>query len=90
LPIPDLNSAARLRRIVRYTVALLGGVIAGSRAVSAVQSWQRYREWGSRDPSAADAYLTFAANDLIVVVLSVSLAALVWWLLRPKPSTGSL
>ena len=68
---------------MRYGVALLGGFIAGSRAVTSVQSWQRYREWVNRDPSAADAYLNFAFGDAVVVMLSVSLAGLVWWLLRP-------
>ncbi|HET6778081.1 MAG TPA: hypothetical protein VFH26_04285 [Gemmatimonadales bacterium] len=84
-----MNSVIWLRVIIRYGVVLLGAVIAGSRAVTSVQSWQRYREWAGRDPSAADAYLNFAASDAVVVVLSVSLAGLVWWLLRPKSPQAS-
>lgn len=79
-----MNTAIRFRGIVRYGVVLLGGFIAGSRAITSVQSWQRYREWVNRDPSAADAYLDFAFGDAVVVMLSVSLGGLVWWLLRPK------
>jgi hypothetical protein len=67
--------------MVRYGVALLAGIIAGSRGVSAVQSWQQYRMLHEGDPSGADAYLTFAQVDAAIAVVSLCLAGLLWWLL---------
>ena len=71
-----------IRSIVRYGVVLLAGAIAGVRIVGAAQAWQQYLSWRERDPSGADAYLTFAQVDAGIVVVSISLAGLVWWLLR--------
>ena len=76
---------ASIRNTLRYSIALLGGIIAGVAAVTAIESWLKYRTWVGRDPSAADAYLTFAATNSAVVVLSLALAWLLWWLLRPSP-----
>ena len=79
---------ASIRNILRYAFALLGGMIAGVSAITAVQAWQKYRIWRGRDPSAADAYLSFATANSAVVVLSVALAWLLWWLLQqrsPRP-----
>jgi hypothetical protein len=71
------------RHILRYGVVLLAGLLAGMRGVSAVQAWQEYLSWRVRDPSGADAFLSFAKADATIAVLGISLAALVWWLLRP-------
>ena len=80
---------ASIRNILRYSIALLGGIIAGVGAVTAIESWQHYRIWTGRDASTADAYLSFAATNLAVVVISLALAWLVWWLLRPgSPPRG--
>ena len=70
-----------IRTTVRYGVALLAGVIAGGRGVGAMQSWQQYRALKARDPSAADAYLTFVQVDAAIAVVSLCLAGLLWWLL---------
>ena len=79
-----------MRHIVRYGIVLLAGALAGVRIVSAAQAWQQYLSWRERDPSGADAYLTFAQVDAAIVVISVSLAGLVWWLLRsPAPTPRS-
>lgn len=72
----------QLRHIVRYAVVLLAGALAGVRIVGAAQAWQQYLSWRERDPSGAAAYLTFAQVDVAIVVVAVSLAGLVWWLLR--------
>ena len=69
---------------VRYVVVLLTGFIAGSRSVDAVRSWQEWHTWAARDPSGAEAYRTFFLVNLSVALLSLSIAGLVWWLLRPK------
>jgi hypothetical protein len=71
-----------MRHIARYAVVLLAAALAGVRIVSATQAWQQYLSWRERDPSGADAYLTFAQVDAAIVVISISLAGLVWWLLR--------
>jgi len=73
-----------IRNILRYAIVLLGGSVAGVAGVAAIESWQQYRLWTGRDSSAAEAYLSFAANNSAVVVLSVALAGLLWWLLRPR------
>lgn len=71
------------REVARYAVVLVGGIFAGTRVVGAVNAWQQYHIWSERDPSGAEAYLTFAGVNAVVAGLSVALAGLVWWLLRP-------
>jgi hypothetical protein len=82
-----MNPPVQMRRIARYAVVLLAGALAGVRMVSAAQAWQQYLSWRERDPSGADAFLTFAQVDAAIVVVAISLAGLVWWLLRsPAPA----
>jgi hypothetical protein len=76
--------APSLRRLARYGTVLLAGFLAGSRCVSAWASLQQYREWRERDPSGAEASLTFAQVDLAIAGLCLAIAGLVWWLLRPR------
>lgn len=74
---------------VRYLIVLLTGFLAGSRAVDAVQAW---KEWHSRlatDPSDAGNYHSYFLVDLAVAAVSLLIAALVWWLLRPKAEGSS-
>lgn len=72
------------RNILRYGTVLLAGIIAGSRIVSAYVALQQWREWRGRDPSLADASLTFAEFDLMVAGLLLIGAGLIWWLARPR------
>jgi hypothetical protein len=72
----------QMRQIVRFAVVLLAGALAGVRIVSAAQAWQQYLSWRERDPSGAAAYLTFAEIDVAIVVVAITLAGLIWWLLR--------
>lgn len=72
------------RRLLRYGIVLVAGIVAGYRCVSAWVAWQQYREWRERDPSGAEAMLTFAQVDLVVAALCLAIAALLWWLLRPR------
>ena len=74
-----------VKTVARYATVVLAGIVAGSKTVSAFQGWQQYRLWRLRDPSGADASLTFAQLELAMAGLSLTIAALVWWLLRPKP-----
>lgn len=69
---------------LRYLVVLVTGFIAGSRAVDAVGSWREWHMWATRDPSEADAYRTFFVADATITALSLAIAGLVWWLLRPQ------
>jgi hypothetical protein len=73
-----------LRNTCRYAVVLFAGIFAGSRAVSAYAAWRQWREWRDRDPSGAEASLTFAQVDLAVAVLCLGIGWLIWWLLRPR------
>jgi hypothetical protein len=75
-------------QLVRYLVVLVTGFLAGSRAVDAVRLWNEWQSQRATDPSAADAYYTFFLVDLAVAALSLAIAGLVWWLLRPR-SEGS-
>jgi hypothetical protein len=72
--------------IVRYAVVLLTGIIAGGRTVDALQAWREWHRVATSDPSAADAFRTFFLVDLAAAILSLGIAALVWWLLRPRPA----
>jgi hypothetical protein len=73
-------------QVIRYLVVLVTGFIAGSRSVDAARSWQEWHSWVAQDPSGAQAYRTFFLVNLAVALLSLSIAGLVWWLLRPQPS----
>lgn len=76
---------ATVAQIARYLAVLGGGFIVGGRIVSAIHGWREWHAWAERDPSGADAYRTFFMVDLGVIVLTVALAGLVWWLLSPRP-----
>jgi hypothetical protein len=77
-------------QLVRYLVVLVTGFLAGSRTVDAVQAWQEWHGLAEADPSAADAYHTFFLVDLAVAALSLTIAGLVWWLLRPQARESSV
>jgi hypothetical protein len=68
---------------VRYLVVLAAGFVAGSRVVDAVRSWQEWHQWMSRDPATAGEYRNFFMVSATVSGLSLAIAILVWWLLRP-------
>jgi hypothetical protein len=72
-----------VRAWARTGVVLAGGFVAGSRVVGALEAWQGWRALAVSDPSAADLYRTTAWIDLGIAVVSVALAGLVRWLLRP-------
>jgi hypothetical protein len=82
-------STSNLARTVRYLVVLVAGLIAGSRTVQAAHSWQEWHAWAGRDPSGADAYRTFFLVNTAVALLSVAIAGLVWWLLKPCKTSGT-
>jgi ABC-type sulfate transport system permease component len=73
-----------MQQAIRYAVVLLTAFIAGSRTVDAAQSWNEWQSWTMRDPSAAEAYRTFFLMSAATAVVSLAIAGLVWWLLRPK------
>ena len=77
-------------QLVRYLVVLVTGFVAGSRTVDAVQAWKAWHSLAEADPSAADAYHSFFLVDLAVAALSLTIAGLVWWLLRPKARESSV
>lgn len=84
---------ASTRAVLRTAFVLILGFVAGSRLMSAWHWIQAYREWRGRDPSGADASLTFAEVDLAIAVLSIAGAWLAWWLFRPRgggPPPGTI
>jgi hypothetical protein len=70
--------------MIRYIVVLATGFIGGSRVVDAIRSWQEWHIWAARDPSGAEAYKSFFMANAVAAVLSLAIAGLVWWLLRPR------
>jgi hypothetical protein len=68
---------------VRYVIVLAAGFLAGSRLVEALRAWQEWHRWSASDPSAADGYRTFFLISAAISALSLAVAVLVWWLLRP-------
>jgi hypothetical protein len=70
--------------IVRYVVVLLTGFIAGGRTVDAVHAWREWHRVSASDTAAAAAYRTFCLVDSAAAVVSLTIAALVWWLLRDR------
>lgn len=70
-------------QVIRYLVVLVTGFIAGSRTVDAVHSWHQWRASVAGDPSGAQAYKSFFLTQAAAAGLSLIIAALVWWLLRP-------
>jgi hypothetical protein len=76
----------RTVQIARYLVVLVTGFIAGSRTIDAARSWREWHTWAAQDPSGADAYRTFFLMSSTIALVSLLIAGLVWWLLRPaKP-----
>lgn len=75
---------------MRYAVVLLTGFIAGGRTVDALQAWREWHRLAASDPSAAEGYRTFCLVDSAAAAVSLTLAALVWWLLRPRPGSRRL
>ena len=73
-------------QVVRHLVVLFTGFLAGSRAVDAGFAWKEWQGTGA-SPHAA-AYREYFLVDLAVALLSLAIAGLVWWLLRPKPPSG--
>jgi hypothetical protein len=71
---------------VRYLIVLVTGFIAGSRTVDAIRSGREWLAWAGRDPSGADAYRTFFIMNTAIALVSLVIAGLVWWLLRPGRS----
>jgi hypothetical protein len=69
---------------IRYLIVLVAGYIAGSRTVDALRSWREWHSWAVKDPSGAEAYRTFFLVDAAVALVSLLIAGLVWWLLRPQ------
>jgi H+/gluconate symporter-like permease len=72
-------------QIIRYVVVLVTGFIAGSRCVDAVRSWREWRTVAATDLSAANPYRDFFLMSALAAAISLVIAALVWWLLRPQP-----
>jgi len=64
-------------------IVLAAGFLAGSRLVDAIRSWQEWHRWSASDPSAAEGYRTFFLVSAAIAGLSLAVAVLVWWLLRP-------
>lgn len=73
---------------IRYVVVLLTGFIAGGRIVGAAQSWMEWQRWSVLVPSSAGAYRHLFLENTAVALVSLTIAALVWWLLRPRAGSS--
>lgn len=63
------------RNGLRYAAVVLAGIVAGSHGTGAYQSWVQWRLWRERDPSGAEASLTAAQLDLVVVGIAAAAGA---------------
>jgi hypothetical protein len=72
------------KSIVRHALVLLGGFIVGSRLIDTVENWRRWHEWAVSDPSAADLYRTNFWIDVVIVIVTLGMTGLIYWLLRPN------
>ena len=72
----------------RYVIVLIMGFLAGSHVVDAVQSWNAWRAGAAHDASSAGAFRAYFWQSLAIALVSLALAGLTWWLLRPKTSPG--
>jgi ABC-type Fe3+ transport system permease subunit len=75
--------------VLRSLVVLVTGFLAGSRLVAVGISWKAWRAYKA-DSRAADALYHTFLSDLTIAVLSLVIAGLVAWLLRPAARRGSL
>ena len=73
---------------IRYLVVLLTGFIAGGRIVGAAQSWMEWQRWSARDSSGGGAHRQLFLENTAMALLSLTIAALVWWLLRPRAGSS--
>jgi hypothetical protein len=69
-------------------MVLVTGFLAGSRLVAAGMSWKAWQAYKA-DAGAADALYQAFLADLAMAVLSLAIAGLVAWLLRPAARRGS-
>ena len=74
----------RTKSVVRHLLVLLGGFITGSRLIDAVENWRQWHEWAVSDPSAADLYRTNFRIDVVIVIITLGVTGLIYWLLRPN------
>ena len=69
---------------LRYGLVLIAGMLAGNRVVEAVRAWREWHAWVGADASGSEAYRTFFLVNTTAALLSIGLAALLWYLLRPR------
>jgi hypothetical protein len=69
---------------LRYALVLIAGMLAGNRVVEAIRAWQEWHSWLGSDASGSEAYRTFFLVNATAALLCISLAALLWHLLRPR------
>ena len=69
---------------LRYALVLIAGMLAGNRVVEAIRAWQEWHSWLVSDASGSEAYRTFFLVNATAALLCIGLAALLWYLLRPK------
>jgi hypothetical protein len=80
----------RTRTVVRYCVALVGGLIACNQVLAASQAWHDWHAWVVTDPSLADFYRTDFWVDVVSAAPSVAVAGFLCWLLGPHHRAGGL
>jgi hypothetical protein len=71
---------------MRAIVVLLLALLSINRAIEAFREYRKSVELKDVDPSASDAYLTFAQGDAALAVFVAFVALLAWRVIRPTQS----
>jgi len=74
--------------MARFVVAFAAGAVASDRLVAAGRAWRLWHRWIGEDPSGADLYRTNFWIFSGAAALTVAVAGLVFWLLRPASPSG--
>ncbi|HYC32269.1 MAG TPA: hypothetical protein VEB59_08270 [Gemmatimonadales bacterium] len=70
--------------LIRYLLVLLGGFVAGGRAVAAIDAWREWHAWETSDPSLADSFRTEFWLQLTLTGITLAAAYVVFRMLRPR------
>lgn len=73
-----------MREMARFVVAFAAGAVVSDRLIAAGRAWRLWHRWIRQDPSGADLYRTNFWILSCEAALTMAMAGVVFWLLRPN------